>query len=699
MATVLDINYGTAVNGTAYNVDFYERTPHGTDAADALNPYVVTTELVQVSGGLLTVRGGDANWSLAAVSFGSFGPETDGWWDATQGCATILMTFTTGALDDISVGSLFFVQKNELNPDTPYPLRITMIDNGDDTWTLRIQGQSWAGSIDDETVTFTRAELEGIGTTVRIEWQCGTVASGFSDVATDGFIHVYWNGVLIRNLTNLDLFISDDQGGDNWANGVALGFSGLFGTVSRFTLNDTLCSASASERNLLTGSTHTVTGSDNVIAGTGGTLIAETTVLMNLDGTPRTRTISGALDVWGDFYLNGVLQAGGSGVAYAQRYIVAKTGGDFAAIQDAIDSISDASATKRYLIEVMPGKYAEQVTMQSWVDLRGASKHTVQIEFGDTGGALILASSCQVEDLLFELTATEGHWAIVGDNVSNWHIRNCDFLASVNTKRGAGIKVTGSSWNTGFIEHCIINSFTQTNHGIRLESDGADLADMTLNDVFVDTFEATTGGGILLNNILDTQLRQVFARTTAAGYDVRVTGTSNVSLNGCWLEFGTESMEVTGGTVFVADSVFDSWSNSGGTLQGVWGNPDSAALRLRGATNPILIVDGTGGNDAIVELQDDDVAKARLWWDESAPFLILQNLVASGGTVFQNSAGTWFFFNGTIDSFRILSTGTLEIPEQGSSPGTPGSGYGRLYVKTDGKLYFKNDAGTETPIT
>jgi len=39
------------------------------------------------------------------------------------------------------------------------------------------------------------------------------------------------------------------------------------------------------------------------------------------------------------------------------------------------------------------------------------------------------------------------------------------------------------------------------------------------------------------------------------------------------------------------------------------------------------------------------------------------------------------------------------LAEQASSLGTPASGYGVVYAKTDGKLYFKNDAGVETDLT
>ena len=47
---------------------------------------------------------------------------------------------------------------------------------------------------------------------------------------------------------------------------------------------------------------------------------------------------------------------------------------------------------------------------------------------------------------------------------------------------------------------------------------------------------------------------------------------------------------------------------------------------------------------------------------------------------------------------RMRLANHLELAEV-SAPATPASGYGRLYVKTDGKLYFKDDSGTETDLT
>lgn len=47
----------------------------------------------------------------------------------------------------------------------------------------------------------------------------------------------------------------------------------------------------------------------------------------------------------------------------------------------------------------------------------------------------------------------------------------------------------------------------------------------------------------------------------------------------------------------------------------------------------------------------------------------------------------------------LIAGQSVVLAEQASSPSTPSSGYGIVYAKTDGKVYFKNDAGTETDLT
>ncbi len=54
---------------------------------------------------------------------------------------------------------------------------------------------------------------------------------------------------------------------------------------------------------------------------------------------------------------------------------------------------------------------------------------------------------------------------------------------------------------------------------------------------------------------------------------------------------------------------------------------------------------------------------------------------------------------GGSELFRFKSDKSLLFSEAASSPTTPTSGFGSVYAKTDGRLYFKNDGGTEYNLT
>lgn len=55
--------------------------------------------------------------------------------------------------------------------------------------------------------------------------------------------------------------------------------------------------------------------------------------------------------------------------------------------------------------------------------------------------------------------------------------------------------------------------------------------------------------------------------------------------------------------------------------------------------------------------------------------------------------------NSTLSDFKATGSGVYEFKERVSAPVTPSTNYGRMYVKTDGKIYFKNDGGTEYDLT
>ncbi len=66
---------------------------------------------------------------------------------------------------------------------------------------------------------------------------------------------------------------------------------------------------------------------------------------------------------------------------YANVIVVAKSGGDFAAVQDAIDSVTDASAANPYLVWVAPGVYDVwgTITMRPHVHVQGAGQEATVI--------------------------------------------------------------------------------------------------------------------------------------------------------------------------------------------------------------------------------------------------------------------------------------------------------------------------------
>lgn len=90
----------------------------------------------------------------------------------------------------------------------------------------------------------------------------------------------------------------------------------------------------------------------------------------------------------------------------ANTILVAKSGGDYASIQAALNSISDATADNPYLVWVAPGVYSETVVMKPYVDLQGAGQEATIITSTASNdawppivGTLVLTANVSVRDL------------------------------------------------------------------------------------------------------------------------------------------------------------------------------------------------------------------------------------------------------------------------------------------------------------
>jgi hypothetical protein len=72
------------------------------------------------------------------------------------------------------------------------------------------------------------------------------------------------------------------------------------------------------------------------------------------------------------------------GLAIAQYVSVAKSGANFTDIQDAIDSITDATVSKQYCVELYPGSYDGPIVGKPYVHLRGVADGTGLVQIVGT---------------------------------------------------------------------------------------------------------------------------------------------------------------------------------------------------------------------------------------------------------------------------------------------------------------------------
>lgn len=102
-----------------------------------------------------------------------------------------------------------------------------------------------------------------------------------------------------------------------------------------------------------------------------------------------------------------------SGVDWQYVKIVAKSGGDYTSISDAMSAITPTSSS-RYLVLVMPGTYVEQVTVKEYVHLKGAGVASTIISStantnnvnDDEAATMIVPANAQVSDLMVVNAAT-----------------------------------------------------------------------------------------------------------------------------------------------------------------------------------------------------------------------------------------------------------------------------------------------------
>jgi hypothetical protein len=386
---------------------------------------------------------------------------------------------------------------------------------------------------------------------------------------------------------------------------------------------------------------------------------------------------------------------------YKQVITVAKSNGDFTTIQGAIDSIVDSDINS-YLIQIAPGTYTEQITCKSGVSLGAlnSARPPIITFTGNDNGTIILDSNVRIDHILIIMSDPTTEWAIVGNNVSNVVLRSVDILPDnyhwLTSNRSNGIKITGATWMTCFIENCVINSPNLTGWGIYLTGNGQ-LIDTTINNVFIDSWNATTGGGLYLSNVADIQIRNSHFRTDNGGNNIEIDNAgSEVELMFDTLQGGTSSLQINAGTVEVSLCAIDSIT---GTWVGSRMDRDNYNHQIKGESAAVVI-DASGNTDSSIKLNDAGTLKAQLWYDQDAQTINLTNENASKDIVMSVSSSNMTLWDRITSTVRVALNylGSLDLREV-TSIVSPGINYGRYFVKTDKKPYFKNSDGVEYDLS
>lgn len=143
----------------------------------------------------------------------------------------------------------------------------------------------------------------------------------------------------------------------------------------------------------------------------------------------------------------------------SQTIIVAKSGGDYTSIQDAINSITDASAIKPYVILIYPGIYAEDITMKAWVSLVGVGAFTDAVISGVNSAPLITFPAgfdiSTIRNLTIKLNPTSNSQScvLVQNGIHVFDMVEINMSSSTNDIVGTLISCTGGLVNSMNVRH------------------------------------------------------------------------------------------------------------------------------------------------------------------------------------------------------------------------------------------------------
>ncbi len=149
----------------------------------------------------------------------------------------------------------------------------------------------------------------------------------------------------------------------------------------------------------------------------------------------------------------------------ANNLITVGVGGDFLSIQDAINSVTDASSKNPYLIDVLPGVYIDAgFSMKSYVSVCGRERNAVQLILDDASN-IIIADNATLSNMTLKFSGSSAA-LISRRSLTDFNLEDVNF--EVN---GSGAAFLSKS----YIQRAVMRDINIVTQGVGLILNGGNL--------------------------------------------------------------------------------------------------------------------------------------------------------------------------------------------------------------------------------
>jgi hypothetical protein len=308
--------------------------------------------------------------------------------------------------------------------------------------------------------------------------------------------------------------------------------------------------------------------------------------------------------------------------AFQQHYqnlvVVAKSGGDFSTITEALKSISTNSAANPFTIYVAPGVYTERVTMKPYVDIEGAGEQATKITYiGSSSiftGTVVGADNAELRFLTVENTGgADDAVAIYNENASP-RLTHVTAAASGGTNNRG---VFNSSSSPTMTNVTATASGGSNSDGVYNQSSSSTMTNVT----------ATASGGTENHGVSNDNTNNITSPTMT---NVTANASGGTNNRGVWNNLSSPTMTSVTATA------------SGGTNnQGVKNQYQSSPTMM----NVTVTASGGGGSLGVANASSSSPTMINVkisatgatynygvWNDSSSPTMTGVTVTASGGT-------------------------------------------------------------------